>query len=805
MRKRTAVTFLTCFLVLSLLLPVSYAQRATEFRIDGNIIKSYIEFMSTDEMEGRKTLTEGFIKAEEWAAAMFKEWGLKPAGENGTYFQNVPIGRGFTWNTGIPEMNVKGRAFFMNDGDFSLGSISTAATTVNAEIVFAGYGISAPGKGLDEYAGIDVGGKIVLVFRGSPKDAPTSRGRFGPAQAQVPEPVEEWTEESTDMAKIQTAYDKGAAAILFYDPDAAAAGATTGRRPTMGDRQQFTPTRNFLSFTITDRVFRTIMKPDPQESTGGLTRRMNSIRVDIKNKKTHSMITGVMANLKGYDTSIQYGEEFGNNIGRNVMAKIEGTDPVLKYEYVIMGGHMDHNGVRNGLVYNGADDNASGTATAMEVGRVLAAGNFQPKRTIIFCCWCGEELGLIGSRYYTSNPCDGVTMDNVVTYFNMDMVGLGDAIGAPGALNFPTIWEVIKRDQDPDVIAAVQPRTGGPGGSDHSGFIEKGIEALALMTSGGGGHPSYHQPEDDTEFIDPEILRKTGQFVIQGAMNLANETQVNLLIEDRQHIFNAMRMSITNFNPELERSSWQYVEIDAINKNALVELMLERALALALQREEQVSPMRAQAALPRAAAQAPSRPRKSVARGIQNLQIFEGDTKLMGSASDLFGFGRVDIKDDDGVWVLGGRLSTMGHDAVKAMEENNIVVHLVSPSQGLINDMLNAASKPFIITGTYTISDAMVSSINEKRVLLGINFDPADVSGCIARLEAAKTQLGDTDNLVLFVTSTDGMDDAKEPFYMGLIKKGWSHAEIVGERDGPPGVAGGALSIFGGGAARRGR
>jgi len=804
MFKRNVTTFLVCFLILSLLLPVSYAQQASRFRVDGNIIKSYIEFMCTDEMEGRQSCTEGYRKAAEWASAKFKEWGLKPAGENGTYFQNVPIGRGFTWNTGIPEMNIKGRTFFMQDGDFSIGSLSTAGTSVNAEIVFAGYGISAPRKGLDEYAGIDVGGKIVLVFRGSPKDAPTPRGRFGPAQPQVPEPVEEWTEESTDRAKTQTAYDKGAAAILFYDPDAAAAGTTTGRggRQAMGGGQQFAPTRNFLSFTITDRVFRTIMKPDPQESAGGLTRRMNSIRVDIKNKKTHSMNTGVMASLKGYDTSIQYGEEFGNNIARNVIAKIEGTDPVLKNEYVIMGGHMDHLGVRNGLVYNGADDNASGTATTMEIGRMLVAGNFQPKRTIIFCCWCGEELGLIGSRYYSENPCDGVTMDKVVTYFNMDMVGLGDAIGAPGALNFPSIYEVIKRNQDPDVIAAVQPRTGGPGGSDHSGFIEKGIEALALMTSGGVGHPSYHQPEDDTEFIDPEILRKTGQFVLQGAVNLANETQVNLLIEDRQHIFNAMQMSITNFNPEMERSTWRYVEVNANSKEELQNLIIERALEVLRQPPAETSTARMQAAIPRAAAQTAPRIRKSVAQGIQNLQMFEGDIELMTTASDLFGFGRVDIKDDDGAWVLGGRLSMRGRDAVKAMEEGNIVVHLVSPSQGLINDMLNAASNPFIITGTYTISDAMVSRINEKRVLLGINFNPADVNGCITRLEETKAQLGDTDNLVLFITSTDGLDDAKEPFYMGLIKKGWTAEEISGRSTG---VTGGNLRIISGGGGARGR
>ena len=204
------------------------------------------------------------------------------------------------------------------------------------------------------------------------------------------------------------------------------------------------------------------MKPDRQETLNGFNRRLTALRQAIKRKEVASMDTGTRVRLKGYDAIEEYNAELGNNFGRNVIAKIVGADPDLKDQYVIMGGHLDHLGVRNGVVYNGADDNASGSAVAMEVGRVLSEANFKPKRTIIFCCWCGEEMGLIGSTYYTNNPCDGVTMDQVVTYFNMDMVGLGDRIGAPGALNFPFIYDVIKRDQIADVIGAVDARTGGP-------------------------------------------------------------------------------------------------------------------------------------------------------------------------------------------------------------------------------------------------------------------------------------------------------------------------------------------------------
>ena len=115
--------------------------------------------------------------------------------------------------------------------------------------------------------------------------------------------------------------------------------------------------------------------------------------------------------------------------------------------------------------------------------------------------------------------------------------------------------------------------TGGPGGSDHSAFIRLGIEALALMTSGGVGHPYYHRPEDDTEKIDAEILRKTGQFVLQGTINLAEERDVELLIEDRQNIYNAMQFNITSFNPG--QGNQEQVEINARTKADLVSLVLE--------------------------------------------------------------------------------------------------------------------------------------------------------------------------------------------------------------------------------------
>ena len=215
----------------------------------------------------------------------------------------------------------------------------------------------------------------------------------------------------------------------------------------------------------------------------------------------------------------------------------------------------------------------------MEVARLLAANKAQPKRTLIFCLWTGEEQGLIGSQYYSDNPTDGVKMDKTAAYFNMDMVGLGDRIGAPGALNFPSIFEVIMKDQDPEIAKKVDPSMAGPGGSDYSAFMEKGIEALALMTSGRGGHPDYHDAGDDPSKIEADILGWTGQFVLQGMLSVANETKATLLIADRLAIYQSQRFAPPD---AFSGSGWQYVR--ATTRDELLGLLAQRVRDLQARR-----------------------------------------------------------------------------------------------------------------------------------------------------------------------------------------------------------------------------
>jgi hypothetical protein len=798
MRHRSSVVFA---LVLVLLFPVlTQAQRASRYQVDGDRAKSYIAYLCTDEMLGRQSMTPGFRMAAEWAAERFREWGLEPAGENGTYFQSVPIRRPVVWNTGLPELAVGDRAFDLDDRTFTLLDVSTPATRVSAGVVFAGYGISAPDKGLDEYAGLDVQGKVVLVMTGSPADAPEPRGRFGPAVEAPAALAERFETESTDQAKMRTAFQKGAAAVLFFNPDAQA-GATA--RGGFGRQQEeaWSPDHPFLAFRVEEPVWRALLRSDAQETPAGVARRLSTLRVDIKRGQARSQALAGTVQLKGYDAIERFAPELGNNIARNVIAKIPGTDRRLREQYVIIGGHLDHLGMRNGYVYNGADDNASGSAVTMEIARVLTEGDYRPRRTLIFCLWCGEELGLLGSQHYADNPTDGVAMDRVVTYVNMDMVGLGDRIGAPGALNFPEIWEVMIRDQEPDIISAVDPRTGGPGGSDHSAFVVLGIESLGLMTSGGVGHPDYHQPEDDTEKIEPEILRKTGQFVLQAVTNLADERRVELLIPDRVVRYNAVMLRLTTFNPALG-GSYRHLELEARDRGGLIDVTLDSALAIASR--PQTTAAGGQMGARGGAA---PRSRKSVSVGVAESRLFGGDVDLLVASAELLGFGRLDVSGDDGYWFTGGRLSPRGREALRTMEANDIALHLVSPSTALLRDVLAAATRPFIVTGRYTIEPDMVAAVTEKQVLLGVAFDPREIAASIRGLNEMKALMGDVDNLVLSSITDEGIQDAAAPLYLALIEAGWTHEEIAGSggRGGGGGIAGGNLARLGPAARMMGR
>ena len=788
--RRSTVLSLALAVCLATVASVRTTAEPTKIKVDGKIIKGYITFLAADEQQGRRTLTPGYEKMAEWAAGKFKEWGLKPAGENGTYFQKVTVGGArstLVWTTGVPSLAIGARAFQLREGDFTVSPMSTPGVAVNGGVVFVGYGISAPAKGLDEYAGIDVKGKVVVALKGSPAAAPTVRVQFAPpgvGGTAATDAKDEFMDELVDQKKAMTAYEKGAAGIMLYEPPAPAAGgpgaaAVTpgggGGRGAAAGPSPFKTTFVYVT-NIAKSVFDSIMWTDPQESANAYGRRLGTYRQDIKNKKPHSTQTGKTAQIKGYSSATLYGEAYKNNFSRNVLAKLEGTDPTLKAQYVVLGGHLDHNGVRDGVVYNGADDNASGSAVVLEVARVMAVNKEKPKRTIIFGLWCGEEQGLLGSAYWADNPTDGVKMDTVVTNFNMDMVGLGDRIGAAGALNFPSIFKVIMKDQDPAVAKIVDATEAGPGGSDYSAFISRGIEALGLMTAGRGGHPDYHDSTDDPSKIEADILGWTGQFVLQGTINVANETETNLIIADRLDQYNSQRFVVPNASGETVAvagggggrgggGGWSFVR--ASSNGELMAAMTQR-----------IKEMQAASATPAAGGRG-GRGGGGGARystGVRGPGVFQGSIETMEAAAALLNFGRIDVAGPDGAW-FGDKLTADGKVALKAMEAANIVVNLVRPQASLLGDVLDNAQKPVMVTEPNAMDAALAEKFKAKKALALVGCDAADVDGCVRKLGASAAVVG-KNNLLLSMGASKDRADATRKLYIALLKAKWSRDEI---------------------------
>lgn len=758
MKKRHFILFLLA----SLLITSLAAAQKLDVPVDGQRILGTVSYMASHEFMGRKPNTPEFFRLQDWVVEQYRNQGVEPAGENGTYYQDVPIRREYAVTYGTPGLVIDGREFYSRFGHFSVDTRSSAVRQVKGDIVFAGYGISSPGKGLDEYADMDVRGKIVLVFRGNPAYFTPPRGWTAPRyEAREEEEKTDWTVESTDSSKFMTACQKGAAGILFFDPESGSGRFRERWQPVKASPFE----RNFIILNIGEEAFRWILWTDPQMSMRGFESWIGRIRGDIKNGKVRSFMTHRRAVISGYEKVLYKGETFGDNTGRNIIAKIPGTDPERKNEYVVIGAHFDHLGVTDGRVYTGAEDNASGSAVVMEIGRLMREHSIQPRRTVILCLWTGEELGLIGSGHWVENPTDGVAMDRVVAYFNMDMVGLGEWIGAPGALNFPSIWDVIIRDQDGDVMDALRPRTGGPGGSDHSAFIERGIQAMALMTGGPDGHPDYHDTGDSADKLSPEILAKTCRFVLQGAVNLSNETGTSLLIADRQERYRAQRWNPVIIDPRLGAdASWTWLECG--NAAELTEMIGDRVLEM-----RQVGDQESGGQYRRF-----RRGGGTGSSGIRSARAFGHSLPLMRIARDVLGFHRLDA-GEDGVWFDEG-LTDSGAEALKTMEEKNIILHLAAPSRVTLIGVLDKSNRPFLVSGLDDLDDELIEAVNAAKVLVTVDFDPERVKECADRLEILKARFGDTDNLLLNVTSLEGLEQGKKNLYMELTGRGWDHASI---------------------------
>ncbi len=715
--------YLLAFFMLLAIIHLSLSFTVSQEKSNGEAAKSYIAYLASDALEGRDTSTPGYEKAANWVAEKFQAWGLQPAGDNGTYFQTFP----FSYvkdEFDFPQLTIGKRAFYFEDRDFNIIR-NSGGGKIQGEVVFAGFGISAPEKGLDEYAGLDVKNKIVLVMHGCPEND-----------------ERKWDGVQTDSAKAAIAQTRGAIGLLIC--------ANFGAEERSLGRWQLQPGNykdKFLVFGLDERVVKFLLRKK-DETNQAFERRLRD-EFDKLNKelKPMSLATGKKATLQ---VKIEYDPKRN---GKNVLGMIKGTDPVVGDEAIVIGGHLDHLGIQYGQVYNGAGDNASGSAVVMEVARSIMANKVQPKRTIIFACWGGEERGLLGSSYYAKNPV--IPIEKTVLNFNLDMVGQGTKLGFPGIYFAPEIWQIVKDNSSQETLDFIEPSRGGPGGSDHTPFITRGVPAFALMTSPWNAHTDYHQPGDDVEQISAELLGKVAQFVYDNTLLIANYDG-NLITENRLPRYIHKSATIVNIHPipyqsglaslDSLQNEWidmQFVTVslDSLKEPSAKLAEMVKSLDAASQEESDISQM-----MGAMARMFGSRREKTTSvvglHGVPSVNSELANLRIAGKlGAKFFVFDGI-----DGKWIAPEQcLTSDGKKAIKELNNQKMLILLQNLPEPAMVQILNASKQPVVIAGVKsvdTISDSLIQKVANNGGLFALAFCPDKIDKLVERIETLKARVG---------------------------------------------------------------
>lgn len=547
-------------------------------------LRTNLAFLSSDALEGRETATTGHRVAAEFAAAMLTHWGLTPAGDlpsprprsrmmMGPPPVDEPVTRSFLQQIELKEiLESSGSAkvewrdgglararSFEKDVDFQMGERSSGlgdSQQISAPVVFVGYGISEKDLGYDDYAGVDARGKIVMMLSGVPAaDAPGSPFAKDEIKRKYDPPMFGRRMRFGPSARDLAAQQAGAVAVLLVESapdkngDVASrvmdARAVDDEQPILpGERRRLTlpdaSGQRQLEALPTVRASRQMA--DEILKLAGASVEALKQRID-GDQKPHSMpLRGVTFTVESRVTT-----RLVRSV--NVLGYVEGSDPALKDEVVVVGAHLDHLGRRGDYIFNGADDNGSGSAAVLAIARAFAANPARPRRNVLFALWTGEEQGLLGSRYYVLHP--PFPLAKTVATINLDMIsrpwdrerlgrlarmfGEGFSEEDLAAIDVDNLASLSFRDAtgklrqaalDADrhvgltLIVREADNDGiGSGGSDHAPFGLKGVPWGFLDTA---ITTDYHEPSDTVDKTNPALMEKVARLAFLTAFALAD-------------------------------------------------------------------------------------------------------------------------------------------------------------------------------------------------------------------------------------------------------------------------------------------
>jgi len=476
--------------------------------VDPADVRAHLYLLASPEMEGRGTPSRGLKLAARYIATRFREAGFRPA-------PGLP---GFEQAYELEAQGYGESELVLRQGDETrkvrLGefwpSPSGGEGTAEGEVVFAGYGITSEDPAYDDYAGLDVRGKIVLVLRHQPREkAPAAERRRLPGST---------------LRKIETAAKHGAAGVLVVaDPLNHEGDARKAEEPRrswrlpVDAREPRTPPREPVAAT---RLPAVSLDPAALEAIlPGAVDRLIELQkaVDQDLKPRAFAIPGVTARIV-----VKRARE--TTSVTNVVGYLPGRDPEMQAEVVVVGAHYDHEGIQGGQIYFGADDNASGTTAVIALAEAFGRSPVRPRRSVIVVAFSGEERGLLGSRAYVQNP--PVPLERTVAMVNMDMVGRNeaDAISVIGGGFSPELKALVE-EAAPSV--GLKPefesgeRQGLLGRSDQASFYNRGVPILFFFS---GFHDDYHRPTDTPDKIVTDKVARVARLAFTVTWRVAERT-----------------------------------------------------------------------------------------------------------------------------------------------------------------------------------------------------------------------------------------------------------------------------------------
>lgn len=472
------------FILLFLFISLVIKSQSVDIINSRELIKT-VEFLSSKELAGRLPGHSGYDKAAKFMADQFSKLKLLPGGDNG-FIQKLKV----EYNNIFFEDNFT----IIKDGKevkYVLGKDYvyrgfTGSGNITASTAFCGYGLSQPELGYDDYAGIDVKGKVVLVFKYNPKwDVDGKVFNSG-----------------NPREKAIVAAKHGAIGILFVsfpndeEPQKPIGSVIHGEGEQMVNFPEL-----HIDLPVADVLF------------DGSGHSLNELQTKIDNSKSPFSIQlphQVKVNVR---TDYVKEQEVANVVGL-----LEGSDTNLKNEWIIIGAHLDHVGQQAGKIYfPGANDNASGSAAVLQIARAFSSIPEKSKRSIAFLLFASEEQGLNGAQYFADNlPFD---VKNVKTMFNLDCIGYGDSIQIGGGESAKELWNVANEIDSKNNNLLVS-RTWKGGGADAEPFYQKGIPTLYFVTTNSYKH--LHMLSDKPETLNQDLFEAITRLAYQTISRIAN-------------------------------------------------------------------------------------------------------------------------------------------------------------------------------------------------------------------------------------------------------------------------------------------